>query len=559
MCLKKIICFCFLFFSISAVFSQQIESYIWQYEHRIENPKTVIPFFNKALLQQQTNQDKVLLHALVALTQIYLKDYQAVKENIEHAQKIGLTNEVSISNAYFYFATARYYQILDENELALKALLKAFDNFKKLKNNDLASEIAVYIAYNSPDYYEKYVQIALALTQNSNSVAYKINAYSAYANFIKDNLNNPNKKYTKELLLENLKKTVYLIADENQIANKFCLATAYFNYGYNLLLNKDKEGNHYLKKALRISKEYNFFSFIRNYYGAKGDILLQENKTVEAKELFLEGLLYAQNTPYKDNSTVLLFLNSLKKIAVLEQDWKGYYNWDKTYLELAKVVNDEDSQKNIQNAIAKYELKEKEIEIDLLEKKNSFKKGLIVAIGCVGFLFFIAFLYYRKAQKGKHKIAVLEQQKIELQKEQVQKELIAHVLQIEKKNEILNHLKEKLIGEKEKNETVISKSIFDIIEKGILVDEDFDKFKMNFNAIYPQFFDSLQQKAQNTLTPLDLKYIAFILMKLSNKEIASQMNVEPKSIRMARYRIKQKLQLDKTEDLDVFVQSITTL
>lgn len=46
-------------------------------------------------------------------------------------------------------------------------------------------------------------------------------------------------------------------------------------------------------------------------------------------------------------------------------------------------------------------------------------------------------------------------------------------------------------------------------------------------------------------------------MKLSTKEIASQMNVEPKSIRMARYRIKQKLNLGKDEDLDQFIQQLS--
>jgi hypothetical protein len=56
---------------------------------------------------------------------------------------------------------------------------------------------------------------------------------------------------------------------------------------------------------------------------------------------------------------------------------------------------------------------------------------------------------------------------------------------------------------------------------------------------------------------LDLKYCGFILMKLSTKEIASQMNVEPKSIRMARYRIKQKLNLGKDEDLDQFIQQLS--
>jgi DNA-binding CsgD family transcriptional regulator len=87
-----------------------------------------------------------------------------------------------------------------------------------------------------------------------------------------------------------------------------------------------------------------------------------------------------------------------------------------------------------------------------------------------------------------------------------------------------------------------------------VVDDDFDKFKNNFNSIYPEFFEKLQQKANHTLTQLDLKYCGFILMKVTNKEMAMQMNVEPKSIRMARYRIKQKLQLSKEDDLDQFIQ-----
>ncbi|WP_394664879.1 helix-turn-helix transcriptional regulator [uncultured Chryseobacterium sp.] len=105
--------------------------------------------------------------------------------------------------------------------------------------------------------------------------------------------------------------------------------------------------------------------------------------------------------------------------------------------------------------------------------------------------------------------------------------------------------------------SVIDHQIFKAIDEGILVDDDFEKFRSNFNTIYPEFFNKLLDKANQNLTQLDLKYCGFILMKLSIKEIASQMNVEPKSIRMARYRIKQKLNLGKDEDLDRFIQQLS--
>ena len=128
------------------------------------------------------------------------------------------------------------------------------------------------------------------------------------------------------------------------------------------------------------------------------------------------------------------------------------------------------------------------------------------------------------------------------------------VLHLEKKNEILTELKKKLLSQNKDQPATIKDSIFKTIDEGLTVDDDFEKFKNNFNTIYPEFFNRLQLKAKNALTPLDLKYCGYILMKVSNKDMASQMNVEPKSIRMARYRIKQKLELSKEEDLDMYIQ-----
>ena len=40
------------------------------------------------------------------------------------------------------------------------------------------------------------------------------------------------------------------------------------------------------------------------------------------------------------------------------------------------------------------------------------------------------------------------------------------------------------------------------------------------------------------------------------KQISQILNVEPKSVRMARYRIKRKLLLDKSQDLIEYLQSL---
>jgi DNA-binding CsgD family transcriptional regulator len=52
------------------------------------------------------------------------------------------------------------------------------------------------------------------------------------------------------------------------------------------------------------------------------------------------------------------------------------------------------------------------------------------------------------------------------------------------------------------------------------------------------------------------KYCAYIFMKRSPKDIATLLNVEPKSIRMSKYRLKQKLGLGKDDDLEDYISKL---
>jgi DNA-binding CsgD family transcriptional regulator len=45
-------------------------------------------------------------------------------------------------------------------------------------------------------------------------------------------------------------------------------------------------------------------------------------------------------------------------------------------------------------------------------------------------------------------------------------------------------------------------------------------------------------------------------MQLNTKEIAQMLNIEPKSIRMARYRLKKKLNLPEETDLINFISKL---
>lgn len=118
-------------------------------------------------------------------------------------------------------------------------------------------------------------------------------------------------------------------------------------------------------------------------------------------------------------------------------------------------------------------------------------------------------------------------------------------LQVEQKNELLQALQKK-IGENKSGEIVI-KQINQIIDQDKRIDDQQASYKADFDNIRPEFFEQLKEKSSNTLSRLDLKHCSYISIGLTNKEIAQRLGVAPKSILMARYRIKLKLGLSKED------------
>ena len=145
-----------------------------------------------------------------------------------------------------------------------------------------------------------------------------------------------------------------------------------------------------------------------------------------------------------------------------------------------------------------------------------------------------------------------EQELLQLKNEQMQKEVLANALQIDRKNKLLEEIKDKI---KQEGNTF---NIERVLKKEKFLDDTIEQTVKEFQDIHPDFFNKLSEISDNKLTSLDLKYCAYMYLKLSTKEIATAFNVEPKSIRMSKYRIKQKLNLEKEDSLEDFLQSLTT-
>lgn len=224
-----------------------------------------------------------------------------------------------------------------------------------------------------------------------------------------------------------------------------------------------------------------------------------------------------------------------------------------------------------------YETEQKEERIRFLDEELPLKErqNLLLVILCIIFalmlIILFVFLKYRlhnilqKATQKENETRLIELESEErllenrlqtMEVEKYQKELLAESLLVNHKNKVLDDLRLFLVQNPKLN---LHKPE---LEK-ILGDETASSSEMDFQSdidkVHPAFHARLQEQANNKLTPLDLEYCRMIFMKMSSKEMADILGVDPKSIRINKYRLKKKLGLDKKDDLEIFIDEMGKL
>lgn len=85
--------------------------------------------------------------------------------------------------------------------------------------------------------------------------------------------------------------------------------------------------------------------------------------------------------------------------------------------------------------------------------------------------------------------------------------------------------------------------------------KSWDKFKVSFEEVHPDFFNRLEQE-HGAMSPNEKRLSAFLKMGLENKEIASLTHVESSSIRKALNRLKKRLNLKPEDHLRHYIEKI---
>jgi len=113
---------------------------------------------------------------------------------------------------------------------------------------------------------------------------------------------------------------------------------------------------------------------------------------------------------------------------------------------------------------------------------------------------------------------------------------------------------EKISFNGQNNDKILIQNVIRKIDFELESEDSFIDFLDHFNTVYPQFFESFQKQFPN-LNNHDKKLCVYIKMNLDSNEIANILNINKASVNTARYRLRKKLNLAKSEDLNQFIQN----
>ena len=120
-----------------------------------------------------------------------------------------------------------------------------------------------------------------------------------------------------------------------------------------------------------------------------------------------------------------------------------------------------------------------------------------------------------------------------------------------RRNALLKNLKSQI--NKGKSEKPVEE-ITALIDKQLEDDSDWTKFESAFNELDFEFISSLNKRHQG-LTRQEVRLLVYIRLNLSNKEISELLNIGLKSVEMKRYRVRKKLELEKSQNLSEYIHS----
>ena len=367
-----------------------------------------------------------------------------------------------------------------------------------------------------------------------------------------------------------LNLTSYHLRTENWVS----LASVYNSISEIYLKNEDyPRAKEYLNMALNAmeNKKDSFNSGPSSFY--KASIYSNAAELFELERDFKKSKAYAHKAIKiaLNNSYKLDLFKSAKILGNIfdtekKVDSSLYYH--KMYIDYSEAYQDEYDFKQLTKLKMQNEfdaiLKQKEIQriYQEAEYKNRELRYVTITIIAVLSAIILVLLYFNQKNKNaklklKEENLVLEKIKLNQDLDYKKKELVSNLMYLMEKNEFITSISKKLIelkpDAKKDNKDLIQQIINEIRQNSS--NKMWEEFEIRFKEVHVRFYNELH-KAHPDLTLNEVKICAFLRLNMSTKEISAITHQSIKSINMARFRLRKKLDIDRDENLITYLNSL---
>jgi len=167
------------------------------------------------------------------------------------------------------------------------------------------------------------------------------------------------------------------------------------------------------------------------------------------------------------------------------------------------------------------------------------------------------------AKEKEKEIIALKNQRLQHNLRHKSQELASSTMNLIRKNEILLDINQDLTkvsieinGKNDKS--TLTKRILKMqqnIKSNIEHDNNWKKFEENFDLVYENYLERLGTMFPG-LSVNDKKLCAYLKMGLCSKDIAPLLNISYRSVEMSRYRLRQKMNIDRDVNLTEYLQGL---
>lgn len=503
--------------------------------------------FRRSVAADYTDGEIVALHRKCDYY-INTGDFKTAGHLVEQAERLATktNNKVLLAESYLirgdiYGSISIFDQAYDYYNSALQIFKNENQKARALKAENRIC-LTLYV-YN--DRYEKALEVFQKVLKGAEAIHDK--------ELIVTGLNNVAAMYgklgenAKALELFNMALRINLESRENFMAasNMVSMASIYASMG-----NNDTAAFYYSKALEYAGSDKNVL--VRNllqlrrgiFYYKTGNI---ENAIADLNEVFTVSEQAGWAEPAMQSAELLA-----KIYENQDNDQLSLY-YLKKYIENLKIFESEGNTRKMAELEVKYDFEKEALRIEAVNRRKTIllSSALITSVLII-ILIIILLIHIRtraSAAKLMHKNEMLEKEQIKQnlanQLELRNKEITSNIILLQKKNEILTGIADKLMKAKhqftEQNRDFIEKCIVELREN--TDDSDWKNFELQFNQVYEAFYRKLDNINPN-LTVNDRRLCAYLRLNMTTKEIAALTNLSVHSVEVARHRLRKKLQID---------------